>query len=205
MAIRAAKELRCDVCAENRPPKSHLTAKLAETYTEFGQGVGVDLFSLADSNNQVYEFLNVVDLATRFALAFPVSSKRPDDVLAVLETIWISWAGPMGSIMSDFGGEFEAELGEFMEAHGIRQHFTAAEAPWQNGLVERAGGVWKAAAKKAIADVGAEGFVEMRRLAAMVNWAKNSRINASGFSPAQWVLGRGYRLPMECLGRAVGR
>eukprot|EP00975_Prorocentrum_lima_P000867 182789-Prorocentrum_lima.AAC.1 len=42
-AIRAARGLRCDACAESRPPQPHLTSKLAETYTEtyteFGQGV----------------------------------------------------------------------------------------------------------------------------------------------------------------------
>ena len=52
------------------------------------------------------------------------------------------------------GGEFEGELGEFMEAHGIRQYLTASEALWQNGLVERNGAIWKAAASKAIKDVG---------------------------------------------------
>ena len=35
----------------------------------------------------------------------------------------------------------------------------------------------------------------MRRLASMVNWAKKARINSSGYSPAQWVIGRGYKLP----------
>ena len=113
-----------------KPPKSHLPAKLANTYTEFNQGVGNDLFMLADSDEQVFEF--------------PVPSKRPDDVSS-LEMVWINWAGPM-----------------------------------QNGLVERNGGIWKAAARKAIKDVGARGFVEMRRLAFMVNWAKNARINPSG-------------------------
>ena len=44
IAIRAASELKCDVCAETKPPKSHLPSKLADTYTEFNQGVGVDLF-----------------------------------------------------------------------------------------------------------------------------------------------------------------
>ena len=34
IAIRAASELMCDVCSENKPPKSHLPAKLADTYTE---------------------------------------------------------------------------------------------------------------------------------------------------------------------------
>ena len=35
IVIRAASQLECDVCAENKPPKSHLPAKLADTYTEF--------------------------------------------------------------------------------------------------------------------------------------------------------------------------
>ena len=126
-------------------------------------------------------------------------SKRLDDVLSVHEMVWINWAGPMSHLTSDMGGEFEGELGESMEAHGIRQYFTASEAAWQNGLVRRNGGIWKAAARKAIKYVGARGFVDMRRLASMVNWAKNARINSSGYSPAQWVIGRGYKLPWSPL------
>ena len=86
-----------------------------------------------------------------------------------------------------------------MEAHDIRQYFTASEAPWQNGLVERNGGIWKAGARKTIKDVGTRGFVEMRRLASMVNLAKNDRINSSGYTPAQWVIRRGYKLPWSLL------
>ena len=33
----------------------------------------------------------------------------------------------------------------------------------------------------------------------MVNSAKNDRINSSGHSPAQWVIGRGYKLPWSLL------
>ena len=122
----------------------------------------------------MFEFLNIVDLATKFNICFAVPSKRLDDVLSVLEKVWINWAGPMSHLISDMGGEFEGEFCEFMEAHGIRQYFTASEAPWQNGLVERNGGIWKAAARKTIKDVGARGFVELRRLASMVNWAKKT-------------------------------
>ena len=111
----------------------------------------------------------------------------------------LRWFGKLSHLISDMGGEFEGELGEFMEAHGTRQYFTASEAPCQNGLVERNGGIWKAAARKAIKDVGARGVVEMRRLASMVNWAKNARINSSGYSPAQWVIGRGYKLHRSLL------
>ena len=120
IAIRAVSQLNCDACSENKPPKSHLPSKLADTYTEFNQGVGVDLFVLADSDEQVCKFLNIVDLATRFNICFPVPSKGPDDVLSALEMVWISWAGPTNHLISDMGGEFEGELGEFMEAHGIR-------------------------------------------------------------------------------------
>ena len=63
----------------------HLPAKLADPYTEFNQGVGVDLFVSADSDEQVVEFLNMVDLATRFNICCPVPFKRPDDVLSVLD------------------------------------------------------------------------------------------------------------------------
>ena len=74
---------------------------------------------LADSDEQVFEFLNIVDIATRSNICFPVPSKRPDDVLSVLEMVWINWAGPMCHLISDTGGEFEGEL------------VTASEAPWQ--------------------------------------------------------------------------
>ena len=39
----------------------------------------------------------------------------------------------------------------------------------------------------------------MRRLASMVNWAKNARINSTGYSPVQWVSGRRYKLPWSLL------
>ena len=62
---------------------------------------------LADSDKQVFEFLNKGDLATIFNICFPVPSKRPDDVLFVLEMVWIQWAGPMSHWISDMGGDFE--------------------------------------------------------------------------------------------------
>ena len=114
-AIRAVSELKCDVCSENKPPNSLLLAKLADTYIEFNQGVGVNLFMLADSDEQLFEYLKTVHLPTRFYICFPVPSKRHNDVLSVLEMVWVSWACPMSHLKSDIGGEFEEELGEFME------------------------------------------------------------------------------------------
>ena len=58
---------------------------------------------LADSDEHVFEFIDIVDLATRFNICFPVPSKRPDDVLSVLEMVWINWAGPMNHLISGMG------------------------------------------------------------------------------------------------------
>ena len=62
MALKAASELWRDVCMENKPPKSLLPAKQADTYTEFNQGVGVDFFLSTDSNEHAFEFLTIVNL-----------------------------------------------------------------------------------------------------------------------------------------------
>ena len=120
--------------AENKLPKSHLPSKLADTYTEFNQGEGVDLFVLADSNEQMFEFLNIADLATRFNICFPVPSKRPDDVLSVLEMVWISWVGPHESPDVGHGRRVNSK-----ESSVSLWKLMASEAPWQNGLVERNG------------------------------------------------------------------
>ena len=136
IAIRAASGLKCGICSENKPPKSHLPAEQADTHTEFNQDVRVDLSVLADTNEQVFEFLDIVDLATRFNICFPVPSEKPDDVLSALEMVWIQWAGPLSHQISNMEGEFKRELCVCMETHGIRQYFTASEAPWQNGLVQ---------------------------------------------------------------------
>ena len=100
-----------------------MPAKLADTYTESNPGVGADLFVLADPDGQVFEFLNIADLATRFNIRFPVPPTRPDDVLSLLEMVWNNCAVPMSHLISDMGGEFEGELGEFMEVHGITTIF----------------------------------------------------------------------------------
>ena len=110
--------LRVNSSVTFAPPQSHWPAKLADTYAEVNQGIGVDLFVLPDSGELVFEFLNIVDLGTRITICFPVPTMRPDDVLLVLEMVWMSWAGRMKTLISDMGGKFEGEFGEY---HG-RKH-----------------------------------------------------------------------------------
>ena len=44
----------------------------------------------------------------------------------------------------DMGPEFiSGEFSEWMEGHSITPYWSAVEAPWQNGVAERSGGVLK--------------------------------------------------------------
>ena len=82
--------------------------------------------------------------------------------LSVLEMVGINWAYPTSHLIADMGSEFEGKLGEFTEAHGILQHFTASEAAVTGKQLQG----------KQSKGVGARGFVEMRLAASMVDWAK---------------------------------
>ena len=93
--IEATRTLTCDLCLEHQPQKARMPARLLGSCTQFGQGIGLDLSSFADSQGAVFTLLNVVDIATKFGIVLPVISKRPDDVLNALETGWLSWAGPL--------------------------------------------------------------------------------------------------------------
>ena len=78
---------------------------------------------------------------------------------------------------------------------------TAALSPWQNGVAERHGGIWKRIFKKMIDDKSILLTDKPRRAWAMAatTWACNTAVGPSGYSPSQWVMGRSLRLPYNLL------
>eukprot|EP00959_Pyramimonas_sp_CCMP1952_P101967 2132460-Pyramimonas_sp.AAC.1 len=66
-------------------------------------------------------------------------------------------------------------------------------------MCERAGGGRKVLWKASTTEKDIETDLEVTAAAAMITWAKNQRINESGFSPAQLVLGRSQTLPRGLL------
>ena len=200
-AVEAAKRLRCDVCYRMHLPSTRRPSQLPRA-TVFNELVAVDLFWVTDCKDDKYTILNIVDCATRFQVCTPCRSKRPDDVLAAMESAWFCWAGPPDRLQCDLGGEFHREFGDFMEATGVTVSFSGTQAPWQNGLAERHGGAWKLAFNHSVRANSVVGLTQVRTACIMCNWAKNSRVNASGFSPSQWVLGRGMRMPWSLLNGA---
>ena len=65
------------------------------------------------------------------------------------------------------------------------------------------GGIWKTHARRLLDEFSVKFVPEQLHrvtwLTAAVTWACNSAIDDSGYSPAQWVLGRGLRLPYTLL------
>ena len=177
-----------------------LKAKL-HTSSEPWQSVAVDLFELADYAGQVESFLNIVDMFTGFQLVGLVVSKHPAHVFEEFLKGWCGHYGPPARALVDGGGEFVAEFSHELEDLGCEIKYTAGLAPTQNATCERRGGNWKLVAR-AVIDEHSIRFSDRRRLhwlICSVNWAVNSQVNDSGYSPAQWALGRGIRLPYNML------
>ena len=112
-----------------------------------------------------------------------------------MERVWTCWAGPERTVVLDQGGEFAREFADDLEGHGTQIRWTSVQAPWKNGTCERHGGAWKAMATHSIYENKINDLKELQALSVLCNWQKNSRVNETGYSPAQWVLGRNPDVP----------
>ena len=197
-AVRAALELRCDVCESQRRPPPHVPGRIRMD-RDFGDTVAIDLFVLADYLGNQLTFANIVDLATTFGIVAQVSSKHPQVIWSTLLERWITPFGVHKRIFHDQGGEFEREFGQELESMGCELLPTAAITPQQNAAAERHGGVWKHHARRLIDKFSVQ-FVPAQQhrvnwLVAAVAWACNAAPTESGYSPSQWVLGKYPRRP----------
>ncbi|CAE7257454.1 GIP [Symbiodinium microadriaticum] len=112
-----------------------------------------------------------------------------------LRKAWKRWAGAPIRVFTDGGPEFEAEFEHGLGLDGSFGDKAAAYAPWQNGLTERKGGVWKMAFQKAALDAVPRSKQEVQELIDNVNVAVNTMTRKDGYSPCQHVFGRELRVP----------
>ncbi|CAE8601098.1 unnamed protein product [Polarella glacialis] len=196
-AVKAALKFTCSSCQRIAEPKPDLPAQLRQRWRKFGDAVAVDLLMLADWNKQPRTFLNILDMASRYQVVAPVASKEPKVVFSAFLRAWLIPLGIPQLVLSDRGGEFNREFSEQLELMGSRVVTTAALSPTQNAPCERAGGFFKLHGRAVIDELtlSFDDDVQVEWLCACLNWAHNSRVNETGFSPSQWVLGAGIRLP----------
>ena len=192
--IKLARGLECETCSAVSKPKSHNVAKLRKA-TEFNQQVGVDTFELEVRNLKMH-FLNIVDEATGFQLCTPLwKGMQAKHVRNAYRKTWKRWAGSPVRLFSDGGKQFEGEFEHGLSLDGTFGDVSAAYSPWQNGMVERKGDVWKTAFTKAHLEVQPRTKQEVQELVDQINNAVNSMSRVEGFSPFQHVFGRDIRVP----------
>ena len=178
--IKLARGLECETCSALSRPKAHNVAKLRRA-TEFNQQVCVDTFE-AEMRHAKMHFLNIVDEATGYQLCTPLwKGMQARHVRNTYRKTWKRWAGSPVRMFCDGGKEFEGEFEHGLSLDGTFGDVSAAYSPWQNGMVERKGDVWKTAFAKAQLEFQPRNKQEVQELVDQVNNAVNSMSRVEGF------------------------
>ena len=134
-AVQAARELKCDVCAERRAPKT-------------GELEVCPLLGLWASRLTWTSWLSRMPLAVPMSLAMPATTdavskfqqasilpdKSAASVVDFMATTWLPLLGAPRTIIADQGREFiAAEFQDWCSAHSVLLWHAAVQAPWQNG------------------------------------------------------------------------
>ena len=178
----------CEFCRKYKAPlpRPVVGFPMAE---EFNQVVCMDLKEVKKGKLWI---LHLVDAATRYTNAVLINTKRKEVVVNEIFQNWIKYFGSPVRFHSDNGGEFANEtFTDMTEMIGVEISTTPAEAPFSNGIVERANKILYESMMKTVEDVGCS--MELG-LAWSVS-ATNSLQNCNGYAPNQLVMGKNVNLP----------
>ena len=158
------KEFKCSTCQAHALPKAPRPAVVPKCYRP-GVAVGIDLFYIPDhENHRSVPVLNVIDLGTNYQVAELLPSKEPN---VIWRAFWATWCRVFGVpqyISIDEGREFRGDFTQWSAQHGTLVFRAAARAPWQQGKVERHGGLLKEMVEKARDTARPETLDELRLL-----------------------------------------
>ena len=202
-AIRGVDFLACDACGESIRRKRPKPVRLPSKY-EFNNHLMIDVFYSKDIRGVMFSFLNILCDATGFqvvsCLGNATGPPASSVVLRHFLTAWSSWAGLPNSLQVDRGKEFLAKFSDHLKRFGVEQETMPLEAPWKQGKVERAGGLWKEIFQKTVQEMQVSGISDVTMATSIVTQTRNSFPKSSGYTPNQWVLGRPeVRLPGSLL------
>ena len=200
-ALRYAKLWTCAVCAQMQAPRLTRKAMLLPDEMAFNAVVGLDLLTVHDTNQKEYVCLSMVDWASRYHVTILMKTKSSAETARKFCKYWVRWAGTPERLQYDRGGEFEGKFESMMDRLNVDSYTVLVEAPWQNGLVERQGGVLKNLVDSIVQETQATSKEDMEYVLLEACLAKNQLIRRHGFSPIQHVLGQDIRLPASVLER----
>ena len=189
-AVQAARELRCDVCQERKAPKSRRVAGLPPPRT-VGEQIHVDLLMVDDALGNVYVVAHATDAVSRYQLARVIPDRSTASVIAFLSEMWLPMLGTPRTIVADQGREFiSEEMQVWCSSHSIMLWHSAVQAPWQNGVAERSGGILKSLIAACVVDQTVIGHASMCQVVGEACAAYNADPNSEGVSPMQAATGR---------------
>ena len=185
---------KCKTCRalKKSPPRPKIGMPIANSFNEV---VAMDLKVLDKNRGYI---LWLVDMFTKAIKGVFIKDKNPETIVTGIIDTWILGDGfgpghPSLAFYSDNCGEFlNNTLVNFAAKMNTTIRMTAADAPWQNGTVER---------HHATADVIYEKFrnenPNMSHQDALKHaaFAKNCEINQAGFSPLQLIMGKNPTFP----------
>eukprot|EP00435_Cladocopium_sp_Y103_P046990 s1741_g13.t1 len=190
-----SREFRCATCESHALPKAPRPAVVPKCYKP-GVAVGKDLFYIPDTMNQKsFPILNVVDLGTNYQMIEVLEDKSPHTVWAAFWRTWGRTFGMPQYVSLDEGLEFRGEFTQWCANFGTLVFRAASRSPWQQGKVERHGGLMKTMIEKARASTSLSTNGELKQLLYECEAAKNRFMNRSGYSPVQRQIGQWPRLP----------
>ena len=192
-AVRIHRRETCEATSQKKA--THKTA-LPNNYS-FNHTVGIDVFEVHDISGDKFQVLNMVCLGTTFQLCevvrFGAGQPSSAECLKALRKRWFSWCGHPVNIACDRGLHNRGVMKKYMDEHGIQVYHTPLESPENLGRVERHGGIVKSLFRKVCKETSAVGREQVEQVLLEVVATKNNSSRVGGFSPSQWVLGKGPR------------
>ena len=90
--IKAAKEVKCETCMENRRPAPHRPSSLAKP-RHFGDQVHVDLVAVKDLHGASFRITHGIDAVSGYQVAQMMEAKSADEVVRKFHR-FPSWGPP---------------------------------------------------------------------------------------------------------------
>ena len=195
----ARRSFSCATCQAQQIPKAPRPAVVPKCYSP-GVVVGVDIFYIPDhTNTKSLPVLSMVDLGTNYHMVEYVENKEPDRLWGTFWKVWARTFGMPQYITVDEGREFRGGFTRLCGDAGVVMFRAAARAPWQQGKVERHGGVFKMMMEKSREEMPPTSHEELVQLLYACESAKNRFANRSGYSPTQRQIGQWPRMPSSLL------
>ena len=135
-SVKACHQLHCQTCKRHARSGSRRPAKVFKPL-DFNEEVAVDTLHLYDLSGHKVTVLSIMDVGSGYNVVAPVSGRKAEDYTKCFLKSWVAWAGAPQSTLVDQESGLTKDFPEELEKHGIRVNYTAGQAHWQNGHIER--------------------------------------------------------------------